>query len=36
MVIQCVVYRYSNRQNEAAKEKGISFFRFPAERGERG
>ncbi|XP_069136298.1 uncharacterized protein [Argopecten irradians] len=29
MVNHCVVYRCSNRQNQEAKEKGVSFFRFP-------
>ena len=29
MVIHCVVYQCSNRQNSNAKENGTSLFRFP-------
>ena len=29
MVIQCVVFKCSNRQSVGTKERGVSFFRFP-------
>lgn len=29
MVIQCVVYQYTNRQGERARDNGVSFFRYP-------
>lgn len=35
MVIQCVVFKCSNRQGSKAKEKGVSFFRFPKDRRKR-
>ncbi|XP_062596061.1 peroxynitrite isomerase THAP4-like, partial [Saccostrea cucullata] len=35
MVIQCVVFKCSNRQGSKTKEKGVSFFRFPKDRKKR-
>lgn len=35
MVIQCVVFKCSNRQESKAKEKDVSFFRFPKDRKKR-
>uniref|UniRef100_A0A8W8IAC1 THAP-type domain-containing protein n=1 Tax=Magallana gigas TaxID=29159 RepID=A0A8W8IAC1_MAGGI len=35
MVIQCVVFKCSNRQGSKAKEKDVSFFRFPKDRKKR-
>ncbi|XP_033727561.1 uncharacterized protein LOC117316886 [Pecten maximus] len=35
MVIQCVAYRCTNRQGKNAKERGVSFFRFPKNKRKR-